>query len=115
MQSQSLKLHTFVKIKVTSFQTMWPCLFCFRYLSLTPDPPRNDWPALGQPGLPTPHFYRQGLGQPVPQPPTFIDRAQASPAPNLSLLLANPSLLLANPSLLLARPLTSIGKTPPLY
>ena len=31
----------------------------------------------GQPGPPTPHFYRQGSGQPGPQPLTFIDRAQA--------------------------------------
>ena len=60
---------------------------------------------IDRPGLPgplTPHF-------------SFIDRAQASPAPNPSLLLANPSLLLANPSLLLARPLTSIGQTPHFY
>ena len=65
---------------------------------------------------PTPHFYRQGLGQPGPQALTFIDRARASPAPNhpqpltfidraqASLAWANPSLLLANPSLLLAGP-----------
>ena len=58
---------------------------------------------------------------------TFIDRAQASPAPqpltsigqadrpNPSLLLASPSFLLANPSHLLARPLTSIGQTPHFY
>ena len=79
--------------------------------------------ALGQPGPPTPHFYRQ-------EPLTFIDRALASPAPKPSLLSTgtphfyrrgpaspapNPSLLLANPSLLLARPLTSIGQTPHFY
>ena len=37
----------------------WPCLFCLWYLPLRPDPPRNDWPALGQPGPPVRHFYWQ--------------------------------------------------------
>ena len=37
---------------------------------------------------PMPHFYRRGPGQPGPQSLTFIDGAQASPAPNPSLLLA---------------------------
>ena len=56
--------------------------------------------SVNQPSSPTPHFYRQGPGQPEPNP---------------SLLLANPSLLLANPSLLLVRPLTSISQTPRFY
>ena len=40
----------------------------------------------------TPHFYQQALGKPGPHPVTFMDRAQVSTAPNLTLLLANPSL-----------------------
>ena len=91
-----------------SFQ-IWPCLFCLQYLSLRPDPPRNDWPALGQPGPPSPHFYRQGPGPARPPNrsllstgiPHFYRRGPASPA--------------SNPSLLLARPLTSISQTPHLY
>ena len=46
--------------------------------------------ALGQPGPPTPHFYRQ-------EPLTFIDRALASPAPQ--------------PLTSVGQPLTSIGQT----
>ena len=102
---------------------LWPCLFCLQYLSLRPDPPRNNWPAPGQLGLPTPHFYRQ-----------ISTRPWASPAPNSSPLSTgpgpaqhpNPSLLSTapvpawsqtlhsywpDPSLLLARPITSIGHT----
>ena len=86
---------------------------------------------LGRPGPPTPHFYRQGPGQPgPPQSLTFIDRPWAGPAPNPSLLLANPSLLSTgpgpaqsptphfywpDPSLLSARPLTSIGQARPRH
>ena len=56
-----------------------------------PGPARPPNPSLLSTGIP--HFYRQG---------------PASPAPN-------PSLLLANPSLPLARRLTSIGQTPHFY
>ena len=54
---------------------VWPC----RTVPGRPGPqtPHFYWPG---PASPTPHFYRQGLGQPGPQPLTFIDRAQASPA-----------------------------------
>ena len=58
-------------------------------MPLRPDPPRNKWPALGQPRLPTPHFSWQGSGQPGPQPLTFTDRAQAGLALNPSLPLAS--------------------------
>ena len=62
----------------------WPCLFSLWYQSLTPDPPRNDWPAMGQPSFPTLHFYQQG---PVPaqahNPSLFATGLWASPAPNL--------------------------------
>ena len=45
--------------------------------------PGPAWP-------PSPHFYRQGLGQPSPQPLTFINSAWVSPAPKPSLLSTGP-------------------------
>ena len=65
------------------------CYICFDmtyllslcHLSLTPDPPRNDCPALGQSGLPTPHVYRQGLGQPGPPIPHIHRRGPGKPRP----------------------------------
>ena len=80
----------------------------------------------GRPGPPTPHFYRQGLGRPGPQPLTFIDRAQPQtphfywPTPHFywptpHFYWPAPHFYWPDPSLLLGRPLTSIGQTPHFY
>ena len=50
---------------------------------------------------PTPHFYRQGPGRPGPQALTFIDRAKGGLAPQLLTSIS--------------QSLTSIGQTPHFY
>ena len=71
---------------------------------------------LGQPGLPIPHFYRQGPGRAAAQALTFIDRAWASLAPQpLTFIDRNLSPFSTGPGQPGHQPLTSIGQTPHFY
>ena len=69
--------------------------------------PSSSLPLVCQPGLPTPHFHRQALGQPSPlKPLTFLDRPWVSPAH------PNPSLY---PQGRASQHLTSVGQTLRFY
>ena len=71
----------------------------------------------------TPHFYRQGLGQPgTPQALTFIDRASAGPAPQFPHFYqwalgrpGPPKSLTFIDGARPPKPLTSIDQTPHFY
>ena len=82
---------------------------------------------LGQPGPPTPHFYRQGPGQPSPNPSLLLARpltsiSQAWPPAGLrpkhliptfpeKICIGQPLTSIGQPLTSLGQPLTSLGQT----